>query len=454
MSLSELVVHVGMGKTGTSSIQHFLRANEEVLAEHGVLYPRSPGGRRHIRLGLFITPDAEFSGSRVARRQRKDPVWRDQILESPAAFRDAFETALVDEVDASGQPRVLLSDEAVFGSSEGSMRLLGDFARRHGADLRLVCYLRRQDDHVASRYQQAVKWGEVRRIAERTAELDLGPRYDYDARLAAWSRVAQPDDLVVRRFERARFHGGSLTRDFLDAAGVVVAPDALDEEVPTLNESLDAESVEFLRILNLHRVRRQGAEVGMINNRKLVRRLASGPAGPTLALPEPVLDQFMARWEDGNRRVARRWFGEDGDLFAAPRKSEGTTPDQRLDPALFDHFFALSELPERLHAPLRRLAEREAATGVTQPRPRSRTRSIAKAGSARTTDFRPVLSVTSEKSRRRLKMIVSGTTRCRQPASSVSIVNWKSWKDSPRGTSRGVYGVVRCASRGARQSES
>jgi hypothetical protein len=363
MSLAELVVHVGMGKTGTSSIQHFLRANEEVLADHGVLYPRSPGGRRHIRLGLFITPDDEFTGSRVARRQSQDPAWRDQILASPAAFRDAFETALVDEIHAARLPRVLLSDEAVFGSSEGAMRLLGEFARRHGAALRLVCYLRRQDDHVISRYQQAVKWGEVRRIAERTAELELAPTYDYAARLDAWSRLARPADLVVRRFERARFHGGSLTQDFLDAAGVDVAPAALVEEAPTLNESLDAESVEFLRILNLHRVRRQGAEVGMINNRKLVRRLASVPLGPTLTLPAPELDRFMARWEEGNRRVARRWFGDDGDLFAAPRKSEGTTSRQHLDPARLDHFFAVSELPERLHAPLRRLAEREAASG-------------------------------------------------------------------------------------------
>ena len=100
----------------------------------------------------------------------------------------------------------------------------------------------------------------------------------------------------------------------------------------------------------------------MINNRKLVRRLASRPAGPTLTLPGPMLDRFMAQWEDGNRRVAREWFGEDGDLFAAPRKSEGTTSDQRLDPERLDHFFAVAELPERLHAPLRRLAEREATS--------------------------------------------------------------------------------------------
>ena len=48
-------------------------------------------------------------------------------------------------------------------------------------------------------------------------------------------------------------------------------------------------------------------------------------------------------------------------------------------------------------------------------------------GRARTIDFRVLLSVTRETSRRRLKMIVSPTTMWRQSAASVSMVNWKSW---------------------------
>ena len=61
---------------------------------------------------------------------------------------------------------------------------------------------------------------------------------------------------------------------------------------------------------------------------------------------------------------------------------------------------------------------------------------MAIGGSERTSDLRVVLSVTREKSRRRLKMIVSLTTRWRHPAAMDSIVNWKSWNDSPLRTSR------------------
>jgi len=46
-----------------------------------------------------------------------------------------------------------------------------------------------------------------------------------------------------------------------------------------------------------------------------------------------------------------------GQLFHMLR-TRNTTTEQHLDPARLDHFLALAEIPEELHAPLRVLAER------------------------------------------------------------------------------------------------
>lgn len=130
--------------------------------------------------------------------------------------------------------------------------------------------------------------------------------------------------------------------------------------VPSRNQSLDAESVEFLRLLNLCRVTVRGATVGLIDNRPLVKRLTQAASGPVLTLPEHLLDVFMAQWDEPNRLVARRYLGEDGPLFRTRTKVRSATTEQRLDPSRLDHFLALGEIPEKLHGPLRRLAEREA----------------------------------------------------------------------------------------------
>jgi hypothetical protein len=347
----ELVLHIGSGKTGTSSIQQMLNKGRERVAERGTLFPRSPGLGRHVQLGLFIRPDAELG---------KLINWHKQGYSSPADFREDFRNRLFAEINDSGLPRVLLSDEALYGCSAEALQRLRDFTDEIARSIRVVVYLRRQDDHACSRYQQVVKTGEIRRLAQRLEEVNYKKTYDYHARLQTWRQLIEPSEFVVRPFESERFVAGSLYKDFFEAAGLGTWSDDLETARP-LNESLDAEAVEMLRILNIYRVENEGATPGLINNRRLVTRLAGSATGPTLTLPDSVLDAFMERWEESNRAVAREFLGDEkGQLFRAPRKTHNTTTEQRLDPARLDHFLGLLELPKRMHTPLRRLVEREA----------------------------------------------------------------------------------------------
>jgi hypothetical protein len=349
----DLTVHIGTGRAGSTSIQFFLRDNRERLSELGILYPRSPGQARHTQLGLFAKPKAELEAA---------PEWSRQRRDDPASFRKAFKRRLLSEIEDSELSRVLLSDEILFGSSEQALQRLSRFTERISESLRLVAYLRRQDDHMVSRYQQGVKIGWVARLRDWAQE-DMSSLYDYRARIAMHQRLLAPADFVIRPFERERFVNGSLFEDFLDAAQIDGRIEDL-AEVPNLNESLDAESVEFLRLLNIHRVEHDGATEGLIDNRELAKRLTGASEGPILTLPAAVLDPFMDQWAETNRAVAREFLGDEtGRLFRAPRRTHNTTTEQRLDPARVDHYLVLLDLPEELRKPLSRLAEREAKVG-------------------------------------------------------------------------------------------
>lgn len=348
----DLVLHIGSGKTGTSSIQHFLKQNRTRLARSGTLVPREPGEDRHVQLGLYIKSD-EVLESRLS--------WKRLGFSSPAEFRRDFRRRLVSEIEESGLSRVLMSDEGLYASSEPALGRLRELVDEIARSLRLVVYLRRQDDFACSRYQQSVKTGCVQPLSEWLQE-EKDWFYDYARLLERLDRILAPTELVVRRFERDRFVDGSLSQDFLVAAGVESHQEELTQ-VQNRNESLDAESVEFLRLLNLDRVEREGATPGMIDNRPNVQILMKQSSGPTLTLPAPLLDAFMARWDESNREVAATFLDDpSGELFGMPRKTRNTTTEQWLDPDRLPHFFELLELPEHLHAPLRRLAEREAGT--------------------------------------------------------------------------------------------
>ena len=346
-----LTLHIGIGKTGTTSLQGFLDRNRARLADAGWLYPRSLGRTRHAQFGVWIRPDDELEGAIRERRPGTRPY------DDVEHLRREVPRRLLEESGRSGLRRVLISDEALYGSSEPSLERLRQFTDEHASEVRLVCYLRRQDELLVSHYQQVVKVRATRTLAARVAERDLSATYDYHRRLRTWLRIMEPDELVIRRFEPDRFLNGSLYDDFVDAAGLGIPTDDLPPR--NRNESLDAESVEFLRLLNLFR--KENGPEGLPENRALVPALAEAGSGPILTLPEPELDRFMAQWADSNAAVARELLSEpDGQLFTTPRKSRSTTAEQRLDPTRLDRYLRLLELPERVHAPLRAIAEREA----------------------------------------------------------------------------------------------
>ncbi|NYJ00750.1 hypothetical protein HNR19_001448 [Nocardioides thalensis] len=352
-TLVDLVLHVGMNKAGSTSIQHFLRGNETALAAGGWLYPRTPGKVRHVRVGFYVKSDAELA---------RTGAWVTGDYPDPDVFRARFPRRLAAELHESGQPRAILSEEYLWhaGRLPAVRELVAPFAR----STRVVVYLRRQDDHLISAYQQSVRGGDTQRIDSFAAARARSAHYDYGSRLTAWQRDVAPDALVVRRFGPAHFAGGSLYQDFLDAAEIDVPATSL-EIPPRRNESLDAEAVEFLRVYNLHRIENEGVRPAQIRNGRLSQRLAeSADRGPTLTLAPQHLDAIMARFADSNRHVARHWLGETGELFPPSRETAGTTTVQRLDPERLDHYLAELEIPESQHAALRRIAEREASLGT------------------------------------------------------------------------------------------
>ncbi|WP_460791576.1 hypothetical protein [Nocardioides maradonensis] len=314
----EVVLHIGTGKTGTSAIQRFLADHRGELAAGGVLYPRAMGPVRHTHLGHSAKLDQHLVGSLV---------WQRGGHTDPAAYRAHHETALVEEVREVRPDRVLFSDEGLYALGPVALRRLREQLDRVARQRTVLVYLRPQDEHLVSRYQQSVKVGETATLAEFAAR-DHSDLYDYARRLAMWEEAMAPARVVVRPFQRDRFAGGTLIGDLVAAVDLPVAVPQTEDV--RRNESLDAEAVELLRLLNVAAVAK-GAKPGAIDNLAVVDRLATLPRGPVLTLPDDVLDAFAARWAAGNAEVERRYL-DGAPLFTGSRRTSATTTHQGLSP--------------------------------------------------------------------------------------------------------------------------
>jgi hypothetical protein len=328
--MTTLYLHIGSEKTGTTSVQRFLRANRDLLARHAILFPRAPGEENHM--GLAVAAQTDFGPLR-----RK--IFHVHTWPEVEEFRAALKRNLQDELRARDYRSAIMSGEHCSSrlTTEEEVQWLREFLREMFDDVRIIVYLRRQDEFLLSTYSTDVKGGAVHRL--RVPEGDvIERRYDLWNLVSRWANVFGRENVICRKYEKGSLKDGDIVEDFRHVIGLDPAwPYAYPKR---LNESLDATSLEFLRLMNKHVPRL--TEDGLNKRRgNIVAVLAEVSNGPLLTLPEKALQGFMSRFTDSNRRLAMEYFGgpladSDDPLFSRSEdeRARTTNPDLTVQKAV------------------------------------------------------------------------------------------------------------------------
>lgn len=199
----QLLLHIGMHKTGTTALQRSLEAaRPHLLAEQGVLYAdtsRPPWPELPKHTSVF---HAAWTGD--------------------AAQQDHERDLLLAEFERSGAHTLLLSEE---GLSEPHEELTSFFRPWRGQfQIRVVCLLRRQDLFAESLYNQFTREQarhEARSPLAFVRSQGLRQRLDYAALLDRWQEALDAD-VQARDFDDARLRTDGLMDLFGEAAGLAM----------------------------------------------------------------------------------------------------------------------------------------------------------------------------------------------------------------------------------------
>ncbi len=223
--MRRLVLHAGLPKTGSTSIQRFLNANASALGDQGVLF-RPTADRRNRRDHNFLA---------VAFWNRVQRIYADRYGDDLERLqRDSLDawTGLLDEFRSGDHDTLVLSGEFFTRAAVGPM---AEFAREHldDFDVRVLFYLRQPSTHYVSWLQQHLKGSNTL--------MPFGRKRSHWARmLRMWTRVG---DVTIREFDRSALVGGDVVEDFASVLGV----DITGFERPTdANESISAEGMDLL----------------------------------------------------------------------------------------------------------------------------------------------------------------------------------------------------------------
>lgn len=232
--MTTAVLHIGLHKTGTSSIQDTLAANRTLLASRGVLFPATlPSNHSNLVYDAFSdTPEAYHAN-------RARGIGREAIAERTAATL----AALADEI-AAARPNVLvLSAEDACTLQEHEIARFRDTLDRLAAPsaVRIVLYARHPVDYVTSAVQENVKGNGL--TLDRAKAIHIGGSKDRYRRIVGrWSAVFGESAIDVRGMERAVAGPLGLVGDALAAFGT--SADGIREV--RRNESIADEIVHFL----------------------------------------------------------------------------------------------------------------------------------------------------------------------------------------------------------------
>ncbi len=307
-----LYVHIGMAKTGTTALQSFLWDNRVLLREKGYCYPDMRCAYPNTSLvnerrnGHFLINDVRVDGS-LEHREADEAMYCTGIEEVVRLFKTC--------------DNIVLSDESIWASTykqrENLWEELREDGKKYGFEVKIIVYLRRQDQYMISLYRQKIARrknnGSQKTWEDFISNISGVRQLNYFKKLECMRKVLGKEALIVCRYERGGFFEGSLYADFLHRIGLELTDEYEITEQRT-NKSLLGNTVEMKRILNelpdfnsdddfvMREILYAGGE---ISKRQVGAELFS----------KQEAESFLKKYEKSNESVARTYFGDGRPLF-------------------------------------------------------------------------------------------------------------------------------------------
>ncbi|MCD8014359.1 MAG: hypothetical protein LUG99_14505 [Lachnospiraceae bacterium] len=313
--MKTLYMHLGTPKTATSSIQVACEKNDALFHEYGYSFPLFPyryPGVRTQRNGHFLI-EASVEHDTIPNQ---DTTWQDRLALGFNMVHEEFKK----------YDNVILTDESFWRSinynKQSPLALLKKDAADFGYTIKIIVYLRRQDNYLISRWNQFVKEGTMVISLPDHLEWMLAHEplvTDYAAALDRLASQVGRENIIVRRFEPSSWVGGSIYADFADAIGL---PAGISLQPPDqdVNPGLKGNAVELQLMVN--RMSALSLEEKMSYSTFAKSISAKMPEEDQYnALSPKETEDFLAHFKEGNDRVVREYLKDNRPLFSSQVKN-------------------------------------------------------------------------------------------------------------------------------------
>lgn len=288
----KLFLHIGTNKTGTSAIQNYCNKFRPELVRSGLLYPHAGClGEAHYNLSRSLG----FSHQKLQKSERVN-------LQKQAMDE------LLGEIEYWNPSQIVFSSEMFI--LNGDVHEVANFFENF--DVSIILYLRRHDAWWLSAYNQSVK--QVKLPQWKPGFLSFvkfnevkNPLYgNYRHLTDRWASVFGKEKLIVRPFESGQNMPNILTDFFMTMSRGDLSP----QDVPRVNESLDAWTLNFIDFV-------QRSDIDDSSRKEVIQYALTHPhGGPAFRANSGILLKIIESHQADYEYIAREYLGrDDGKLF-------------------------------------------------------------------------------------------------------------------------------------------
>ncbi|MEZ9553069.1 hypothetical protein AB4256_17680 [Vibrio breoganii] len=238
--IKEIILHIGYPKTGSTSIQNFLLSVNGLL-ENFEIFSIHPTGKPNP------------SGN----SQRMLPYEEDLFkIKSFEHWRlSALDKFLKEKLKNNPENRILISAERFVLAQKDDIVKFKNYLSQFTESIKVVCYVRRQDESAVSFFQESLKPGRV--MTRLWGTRDFFPKvensealdyFNYNNTLSYWENVFGLKNVTLRIFSKDSLIKQDINYDFLEACNINFN---LSVEDSIRNFSQKNESLSRLQMLYL-----------------------------------------------------------------------------------------------------------------------------------------------------------------------------------------------------------
>jgi Methyltransferase domain len=288
-----LILHIGMPKSGTTSLQHWLFESREAALAAGLDYWSIEENHSEILFNAFAAP-IRLEGTSMWFQRTANPKKPDR-----AGARASFDLFL----KGLGENMGCVSGEALWTFRSEEIKELADFLMERGVNCRIVCWIRPPKDFIRTDIQQRCRT--MLSIGDFGMELQNKVAIAY-SRLNGWMEHFGEDGVLTN------FMGEDVVqqfRDLLHDSGIDLRGG--EAMLDPMNRSISLIAVKALLALNQAQLIAGGAT----REFRTLRWVLHGMKGEEFALPVSVLQRLEPLFANERAYIAGR-LGLDGPQLA------------------------------------------------------------------------------------------------------------------------------------------